>query len=277
MASLAYRESGSGPDVVVLVHGVGVDARAFDPIVGHLGEHHTVVVPDRRGYESSAHLPLSPLFDAQVDDLAALVASLRGGATSADARSVTVVGVSGGATVALALAIRHASNGIAPAGPVVVHEPLLGDLAPRLAARVREGYARTLRVHPAQASRYVRELVGSATWSRLDDDARARVAARAGLIAAEVPAFLGFRPSWTDLRALRGGPVLTSIGARSASPRWEAADVLGLMTGRAPVVVEAAGHLPQVDAPERFAQLIIETMRGAAPFGSAPSATECPA
>jgi pimeloyl-ACP methyl ester carboxylesterase len=274
MATLAHRKSGSGPDVVVIIHGVGVDARSFESVVARLTAHHTVVVPDRRGYGASAHVPVAPLA-TQVDDVRELITSLAGDARSARP-TVATVGVSGGATLALALAVHQANRGEPPIGPVLVHEPLVGELAPDLARRVRESYARTLATDPTLAGRYLRELIGSDTWARLGAEAHARIAGRAWVVAAEVPSFLSFRPTWADLRRLRDRDVIVSIGARSAAPRWEAADVLSLALARPPLVVDGAGHLPQVDAPDRFAELILDTLRPN-PGGETSSTLECPA
>jgi pimeloyl-ACP methyl ester carboxylesterase len=219
-------------------------------------------VPDRRGYGRSRVLTASGSLEEQLDDIDDLLAEVAG---DQDAARVTLVGVSGGATLALALAIRRARAGVA--GPrVVAHEPLVGALAPSLAARVRESYAATLQRDPTQASHYVAELVGPATWARLDDDARARVAADAWTIATEVPGFLAFEPALSDLACLPDRGLVTSVGARSPELRREAVEVLRTAADAETWVIEGAGHLPQVDAPECFAAaLTVLTASAAAP------------
>lgn len=257
MAILSHRALGTGPDVVVLIHGVGVDATSFETVARLVAQHHTVVVPDRRGYGASSGLPPATSLAVQVDDLEQLVDAIRGPESPTPA-GVTVVGVSGGATLALALAIRWAGQG-RRGSRVIAHEPLIGELAPALAARVTDAYHRTLEHDPTQASHYVAELVGPATWARQDEDARARVAAHAWVIAAEVPTFLAFHPSLDELRLLRGAPFITSIGSESPGARWETVDVLHAAAGVRTAVIEGAGHLAQIDAPHRFADLVIET------------------
>jgi pimeloyl-ACP methyl ester carboxylesterase len=257
MAILSHRALGTGPDVVVLIHGVGVDATSFETVARRVAQHHTVVVPDRRGYRSSGGLPPASSLAMQVDDLEQLVDAIRA-PESRTAPGLTVVGVSGGATLALALAIRWAEHGHR-GSRVLAHEPLIGALAPALATRVTDAYRRTLEHDPTQASHYVAELVGPATWARQDEEARARVAAQAWVIAAEVPTFLAFHPSLDDLRLLRGVPFITSIGSESPAARWETVEVLRATAGVRTAVIDGAGHLPQIDAPHRFADLVIAT------------------
>jgi pimeloyl-ACP methyl ester carboxylesterase len=250
---LGHQVLGSGPDTVVLVHGVGVGAPAFGPVATILAATHMVVVVDRRGYGGSVHLTPPPDLDTQIDDLAVVVDHLADSTGSPPA----VVGVSGGATLTLALGLRRARTGeTATLGPLVVHEPLVGPLAPSLALRVQDGYRTTLAVDPGLATRYVAELVGPTTWDALGDAARAAVADRASVVAAEVPQFLAFAPRADELASLRGHHVVASIGDGSPSAREEANDVLVTLAGATRMVVPDAGHLPQVDNPGVFADLL---------------------
>jgi pimeloyl-ACP methyl ester carboxylesterase len=256
MAVPPHRVVGAHPDVVVLLHGVGVDARSFDRLVHLLAERHTVVVPDRRGYGAARDVDPGLRLDDHVDDLDELVGSRAPGAS--------IVGVSGGATIALALALRRVADGRADdLGDVVVHEPLLGPLAPELAERVVAGYDRTLARDPTSASRYVRELVGATTWSRLSNEDIGRLATAAWVVAAEVPGFLAFAPERPAIESLRGIRLTTTVGATSPAPRADAAAVLQEVAGACVRVVAGAGHLPQIDAPRRFATVLAECVRGA--------------
>lgn len=244
--------TGPGPDVVVLLHGVGVGGPAFAPIATALAATATVVVPDRRGYGDRADATPATGLDDQVDDLAAVVASLR----AAHGRPPALVGVSGGATLALALALRVAASGDDPLGPTVVHEPLLGPLAPRLHAAVVDTYERTVAVDPQLAATYVAGLVGPATWAALEPAERDAVPGRTATIAAEIPHFLGFAPTADALAGLRRHPLWSSVGERSPAGRREAHDVLVALAGATALEVPDAGHLPQVDAPAAFARAL---------------------
>lgn len=250
---LGHQVLGSGPDTVVLVHGVGVGAPAFRPVAAILATTHTVIVVDRRGYGGSVHLTPPPDLDTQVDDLAGVVDHL----TAVGEAPPAVVGVSGGATLTLALGLRHARTGTLDAlGPLVVHEPLVGPLAPSLAARVEEGYRVTLAVDPELATRYVAELVGPTTWDTLDEPTRRAVGERSAVVAWEVPQFLTFAPTVDELESLRSHHLIASIGADSPPAREEANEVLVAAGGAARLVVPGAAHLPQVDNPGVFADLV---------------------
>jgi pimeloyl-ACP methyl ester carboxylesterase len=247
--------TGSGPDAVVLLHGVGVGAAAFDAVAATLARTGTVVVPDRRGYGTRADAGPAPSLDAQVDELATVVA----GAGERPA----VVGVSGGATLALALALRAAATGgLDGLGPVVVHEPLVGPLAPRLHTAVTDTYTRTVAADPRLATTYVAGLVGPATWAVLPTAEREAMAGRTATIAAEIPHFLGFAPTADALAALRGHPLWSSVGARSPGARREVHELLRRRAGATALEVPGAAHLPQVDAPDAFAAALQQVLAG---------------
>ena len=251
------RATGSGPDVVVLLHGVGVGAPAFDAVAAALARTHAVVVPDRRGYGTHAAAAPATGFDEHVDDLAATVDHLR----ARHGRAPAVVGVSGGATLTLALALAAAAAGdLRGLGPLVVHEPLVGPLAPRLHTAVTEAYERSVAADAQLAATYVAGLIGPATWAALPTAEREAIAGRTPTIAAEVPHFLGFAPRPDELDALRGHPLWSSVGRRSPAGRREAHDVLVALTGAGVLEVPDAGHLPQVDAPGAFTAAILRAL-----------------
>jgi pimeloyl-ACP methyl ester carboxylesterase len=250
---LGHQVRGNGPDVVVLLHGVGVGAPAFDRLAEELAATHTVVVADRRGYGTSRHLDPAVGLDTQIDDLRQLLDTL----LTERGNPPAVIGVSGGATLTLALAIRHARAGtLDRLGPLVVHEPLVGPLAPRLAALVDDGYRRTIATTPGLSTRYVTELVGPATWAALDETTRRTVEQRREEIALEVPHFLAFAPTRADLSLLRSHHLVASLGATSPPARADATDVLVDAAGARRLLVPGAGHLPHVDAPSTFAALL---------------------
>lgn len=114
---LHHEVRGAGP-VVVLV-GSPMDARAFTPLAELLAADHTVLTTDPRG------IGRSPLDDPEedstpelrADDLSRLLAHLGAG-------PAVVVGSSGGAVTALALAQAHPEQ----VSTVVAHEPPLEEL-----------------------------------------------------------------------------------------------------------------------------------------------------
>lgn len=91
---------------VALLHGVGVDASSLEEVAEHLSTTHRVIIIRR---------PAGRSLDEQA---AAVIASLAEVAPG----PVTLAGVSGGATLALAAAISWPAD----VRSVVAHEPLLG-------------------------------------------------------------------------------------------------------------------------------------------------------
>lgn len=252
--------AGAGP-VVLLVHGVGVGPSAFDELAGAVAAAgYTAEVVHRPGYGLAGAQPWCAPAD-QVGWLADRVATPEARVTGAPVAGV--VGVSGGATLALLVAVRLAERGTSV--PVVAHEPLLGPLAPALHHRTRRAVSalgpagRSPRA--AATTGFVRRLVGEATWARLPAAERDAVAGRSALIADEARGFAGLAPTATDLARLRGSAGLTTTyGATSGGERRSAASVLSSLSRARVEVVPGAGHLAQVDAPAAFASTALTAL-----------------
>jgi pimeloyl-ACP methyl ester carboxylesterase len=243
---------GEGP-AVVLVHGVGLGPGTFAPVAGLLADAgRTPVVVHRPGYGRAASRGFVAI-DAQVDELVDLVEELRRSGPVGG-----VVGVSGGATLALLLAIRLAAEG--DSLPIVAHEPLVGPLAPSLHQRVRWMVdALVADDDPgAAADELMGLLAGERTWAAADPDSRRTVAERPDLVVAEARAFAAVAPTPAQLDAVgRHGAVITTVGMRSPSPRWEAAAILADLAGARTVRIAGSGHVAQVDAARAFARLVL--------------------
>lgn len=116
-ARLHYELRGDGP-LVVLV-GDPMDAAAFAPLAEVLATDHTVLTTDPRGINRSVlddpEQDSTP--ELRAEDLSALLVHL-------DRGPATVVGSSGGAATALALAQAHPDQ----ARTVVAHEPPMDEL-----------------------------------------------------------------------------------------------------------------------------------------------------
>jgi pimeloyl-ACP methyl ester carboxylesterase len=258
-APLAEDAVGEGPEVL-LVHGVGVGPAPLGPVaLGLAGAGYRAVVVHRPGYGRASDRPLTTLAD-QVDGLAGRAAS---------PGVAGVVGVSGGATLALLLAMRPGGGHLA----VVAHEPLLGPLAPALHHRVRRAVSTLGRTaaSEAAATAFVRRLVGEATWSRLPAQDLDDVAARAGPITAEALAFAEVAATPDDLSGLRRhGRLTTTVGATSGAERRSAAEVLRSLAGARVAEVPGAGHLAHVDAPDAFTAAVVTALAAGAADGGAP-------
>lgn len=224
---------------VVLLHGVGPGPEAFADVAALLSADHRVLCPER---------PWRPGAAPSLDDQAIAIAVAMVGADSSPA---TVVGVSGGATLALRLAV------MAPGAVerLVVHEPLVGRHAPTLAARFR-AWSERVAGDDADVLAFVRSVMSDLTWNRLEPTSRTRVLASLDRIRDEVGVFGRFEPSDLDLALLERIPVLTSVGGRSGPERTEAAAVLARLAGASVVTIDGAGNLPNIDEPVAFAELV---------------------
>jgi pimeloyl-ACP methyl ester carboxylesterase len=67
---IAYERHGEGPAVICL-HGTGVTRQLWRPLVGHLADDATLVMPDRRGRGESGDAE-TYAFERELDDVAAL-------------------------------------------------------------------------------------------------------------------------------------------------------------------------------------------------------------
>jgi pimeloyl-ACP methyl ester carboxylesterase len=161
------------------------------------------------------------------------------------------VGVSGGATVGLYLAIHHPEV----VGGLVLHEPLVGHLAPELHHQFQIAAATASRGE-AEAMDVVRAVMGDATWALLAPEARASSEALAPRWRREITEFAAFDPSVADLVALERHSMVVTVGERSGPERRAAAEVLRRWSGADVVEIPGAGNAVQLDAPEAFAQLI---------------------
>ncbi|MDX2969253.1 alpha/beta fold hydrolase [Kribbella solani] len=117
-AELYYELRGSGPLVVLI--GAPMDADAFAPLAGLLASEYTVLTHDPRGVKRSTLAPGGTSTPEQrADDLARLIRHV-------DAGPAVVLGSSGGAVTALALAQAYPRL----IRTVIAHEPPLDRLLP---------------------------------------------------------------------------------------------------------------------------------------------------
>jgi pimeloyl-ACP methyl ester carboxylesterase len=200
---------------VVLIHGAATTSRVWRYVVPLLsaGGPVALAVPDR---------PCT-------GDLAAESAALRPACAGA-----VVAGVSGGATLGLALA----AAGV-PAS-AVLHEPAVGSLLPGLLDQVRAAYAE------GGVPAFARALYGPA-WTT------AEAPADPGAVARDLAMFTGFEPS---APAQGAGPVIITVGERSPAIRHESAARLADKFGFAVEVIPEAGHAVHLTHPASFAALI---------------------
>ena len=236
--------------VVLLVHGVGLDGELFGAVAGRLeGAGVVPAVVRRRGYDGR---PPTAELGRHLDDLCGLL-------DGRPPRSTVVAGVSGGATLALGLALR----GHPALAAVVAHESLLGPAAPAQHERITGSMARlAAEPGPDGVEGFLRRLVTDATWESLPSAARARAVAAGDAVRTEAPGFGAFAVAPADLRRL-AVPLTWTVGRHSPAWRHEAAALassagMAASEAGAGVVVTTldAVHTPQIEDPEGFARVI---------------------
>lgn len=200
---------------MALIHGAATTSRVWRR-VRPLLRGFDVVAPDR---------PCS-------GDLRAEVAALRQQCAGA-----LVVGVSGGATLGLALA----AAGVPMAG-ALLHEPAVGSLLPGLLDGVRTAYS------AGGVSAFARALYGPA-WT----DAEAP--ADQGAVARDLAMFAAFEPA-APAPAFGAGQVIITVGECSPAIRHDSVSRLTGKFGYPGWVVPGAGHAVHLTHPEEFAALI---------------------
>ncbi|WP_426592940.1 alpha/beta fold hydrolase [Cellulomonas sp. McL0617] len=198
---------------VLLVHGAATTARVWDRLIPLLADV-DLVVPDR----------------LSSGDLSVELDALR---TAAD--GAVVVGVSGGATLGLALA--GASAHLAGA---VLHEPAVGSLAPHLLDHVVTGW--TLGGVAG---------FGSALYGPTWDPSMAP--ADPGAVERDLAMFRRFEPV---APAPGNGRVLVTVGEDSPDLRHAAAEALHERLGVETVTLPDSGHFVQHDNPAALAAVI---------------------
>jgi pimeloyl-ACP methyl ester carboxylesterase len=154
-------------------------------------------------------------------------------------------GMSGGATIALAVALTHPER----VSAAVVHEPAVGSFSPELQRLISTALS-------SGGRGLVRTLAGDETWHALPAEMVTSVEANERLIERDARAFVAFEPPLPPTGAVN--PLVCSVGERSDSVRRDVATRLSARTGGLVKVLAGCGHLPQFDAPEAFADLILE-------------------
>ncbi|MFD7160133.1 alpha/beta fold hydrolase [Kribbella sp. NPDC059898] len=246
-AELYYEVRGHGP-LVVLV-GAPMDADAFGPLADLLATDYTVLTLDPRGVKRSTLYPGGTSRPEQrADDLAALIRHV-------DAGPAVVLGSSGGAVSALALAQYHPDV----VRTVIAHEPPLSRLLPDadellamaekqmatyLSGDVVGAFKQFFRGANIQIPDQVVELMFAG------DRDPVQVAAERFWFEHEMRETITWLP---DLDKLREATIMVGIGEESTDQLCDRtsialADRLGIEPTRYP-----GGHTGFADAPEAFA------------------------
>ncbi len=255
--SLAYVQAGSGP-VLLLIHGMAGSLDNWRAVIEPLARRHTVVAPDLPGHGTSepGHGDYS---------LGSLAAVLRDLLAALGHERATLVGHSLGGGIAMQFAYQFpdpterlvlvSSGGLGREVSAILRAAALPGADRFIAATAAVGspvgrfLARGLRVVGLPPSTDVAE-VARGYASLLDPDHRdAFLSTLRAVVGTE-----GQRVTAADRLYLADEmPVLIVWGARDPIiPVQHALNAHGVMKNSQLEVFEGVGHLPQLEAPERF-------------------------
>ncbi len=261
---IVYRHGGSGPETLLLVHGMAGSSRVWRHVMPELAREHTVIAPDLPGHGLSAK--------GQRDySLGGFAAVLRDLLRELDIDRVTVVGHSLGGGVALQLGYQHpevcgrlaliSSGGLgrevgwllrilATPGAELVLPVLVPPFMRPLGNKVRRWVGRKgIRAHNLEemwlayasiADRESRKAFLRTLRSVVDTRGQAVSAASRLYLADEIPSQL----IWGDADPMI--PVSHGIDAHEAMP------------GSRLNVLHGVGHFPQTERPDEVVEILNE-------------------
>jgi len=263
---IGYRESGAGPAIVFL-HGIGSSSEGWDAQLADFGKTHRAVAWDAPGYGGSGDLdPLAPSASDYADALAGLLDAL-------GIERATLVGNSLGALMAASFARRYPKRVTA----LVLSDAAAGhgkldeeERNEKLMQRLDD----VAELGPAgMAEKRVGKLLGSkaATGAR---NAALRVMSRIRPRGyAQAARMLSSGDIFAELAGCRA-PALVVCGAedqvtppesnRKIAAAFGGAAIGGAAIGARFELIEGIGHLPYIEAPERFNALVAAFLSKAA-------------
>jgi pimeloyl-ACP methyl ester carboxylesterase len=254
IGELEIERMGSGAPLVLL-HALPFDRRFWSGVAPSLAREHELIIPSLRGFGASALGAGTVSVERWSDDLWEVLLRCR-------IARCALVGVSMGGYVALAFAERHPQ---ATAALVLSATKAGPDGEPHRAAREQM----MALVERAGVSEYLRVQAPRLLGPAATDGARSRLLelaspSPAGVIAA-LAAIRDRRDRTASLAAIRC-PTLLLFGSDDAITG--PADRAVLEEGLRPVqplvrVIPGAGHLPNLEDPQGFAQAVLDFLRPA--------------
>jgi pimeloyl-ACP methyl ester carboxylesterase len=257
---LAHQRSGSGPPLVLL-HGIGLDRRVWEPVVPILEAEREVIAVDLPGFGESAPPAGAPTIPALADAVQELIGGL-------SLERPHVAGNSLGGAIALELGARGAARtvcALSPAGLAMGREGLFE----RGSLRVTHAMARALA--PIAGAAYggpVRRMLLMSQVVARPWRVPAHAAAHMVRSVAHAPGFLATLPEV--------GSRLPPEPVCPATIAWAEHDRLLLTSRQAPRarrvypnarhrIVTGCGHVPMWDDPGLVATVLLEASEDGAP------------
>jgi len=257
MAPMHHVRHGSGPPLVLL-HGVGSEARVWSPVLDVLARTRDVIAVDLPGFGASPPLACEPGIPALTDAVVEWLGSM-------GLAHPHVAGNSMGGAIALELARRGtvaSATAVSPAGFWTDRERRFCQAsltnAVAIGRAAGEGFVRAVAATAAGRALLLGQIV--ARPSRLPADEAARMvetAAAAPSFGAALRAFDAYR--FGHGHELRGVPVTVAWGRRDwlLIPR-EGRRVPRLLPHAWMVWLERCGHVPMWDDPDAVARVLLE-------------------
>lgn len=246
---IAFWTGGDGPPLV-LVHGITSTHLTFDELVPHLTPHRTVTVYDRRGRGSSGDAPGPYQFEAEFDDLLAVLDAV--GSTSID-----VFAHSFGAYIVIGASELDQSGRI---GRMVFYSPGFGDTYPEETLREIDDLVaagdkdRALRVllmdiigMPAEEVDFMRQ---SPAWAARIESVHT--------VARECRADQDFSLDESRLGSIEASVLVISGGTNPANKQAVASRLASLMPNARLLMLPGEGHVAHHTAPGRLTEAVLE-------------------
>lgn len=251
-AELYFEVRGSGP--VLLALGAPMEAAVFAPIAELLSDRYRVVTHDPRGISNSRlndpEQDSTP--DLRADDVAAILDDL-------EADRADVLGSSGGAVTALALATRHPDR----VGTVVAHEPPLLTLLPDAEDRLTSTRQNIEIFHRDGLGAAFGRFMADAGFDEDDapppqqEPSEQDIANGSRFFAHELLHTVRYE---SDIEALRKARIVVGIGEQSHGlTTFLTSTALADLLGVAPVGFPG-GHTGFADRPEEFAPVLRQVL-----------------
>lgn len=256
-ASLYFEEQGQGPPLV-LVHGTGASAHAWDLVVADLAKNFRTIVYDRRGHQRSTGTPppMKHYFEQHGEDLLVLLEKL-------DVPPAIILGWSAGSFAVLHAALSSRGR----MTRLVLYEPPLHAKKHINWTMVKTfaavGFNRALG-RPGRAAEVFRKMVmaysdGRNTHDGLSDELRRQFETDTQALLIELSAGTGEELSVATLQSGISIPVTLLSGELSPQMFISATQRLqGIFPEASTVVIPGANHLAQFDEPQAFVKAVFD-------------------
>jgi pimeloyl-ACP methyl ester carboxylesterase len=264
---LYYKETRSkttrAHEPLVLVHGTGFNAEAWEYVLDSFGQSYRTIAYDRRAYSRSGGSPPPPVgyHEQHADDLAALLRSL-------GAAPATILGWSAGGFTALFVALKHpdvVDRILLYETPLYVLSYAIKDQqVDVLTAFTEIQLQRSLGEEEVGAEKFARLVLtysdGRNSFDTLPKNIHEGLAQDATTMYAELDAGTGEELTPETLRTIEV-PIALLLGGESHHIFGEATDRVANIFPDAPLVtMPEANHIAQVDLPGVFVSAANEVL-----------------